>query len=93
MIVSTDMIEKYDCAGDEEGGVTWHEARRQKKNQNKEFHQVFSLYIFISSDRSSYSNSVLLYIQQQQRPLFEILRISANMYLIIDSVYETLSAL
>ena len=32
MIVSMDMIEKYDCADDDEGGVTWHEARRQKKN-------------------------------------------------------------
>ena len=48
---------------------------------------------FVSSDRSSYSDSVLLYIQQQQRPLFEILSISANMYIIIDSVYEILSAL
>ena len=38
-----------------------------------------------------YSDSVLLYIQQ--RPLFEILSISANMYVIIDSVYEILSAL
>ena len=24
MIVSTGMIENYDCADDEEGGVTWH---------------------------------------------------------------------
>ena len=35
---------------------------------------------FVSSDRSSYSDSVLLYIQQQQRPLFEILSISANIH-------------
>ena len=38
------------------------------------------MHIF-SSDRSSYSDSVLLYIQQQQqRPLFEILSISANIH-------------
>ena len=48
-------------------------------------------FLLFSSDRSSYSNSVLLYIQQ--RPLFEILSIYANMYIIIDSVYEILSAL
>ena len=49
---------------------------------------------FVSSDRSSYSDSVLLCIQkQQQRPLFENLSNSANMYIIIDFVYEILSAI
>ena len=62
------------------------------QNKVPERHNMW--YIF-SSDRSSYSDSMLLYIQQQQqqRPLFEILSISANMYIIIDSVYEILSAL
>ena len=35
--------------------------------------QIFSIQIFVSSDRSSYSDSVLLYDQQQQRrPLFAL---------------------
>ena len=40
--------------------------------------------VVFSSDRSSNSDSVLLYIQQQQqRPLFEILSISANIYIFV----------
>ena len=47
--------------------------------------QAISLKVcFVSSDRSSYSDSGLLYIQQQ-RPLFEILSISANIFMQIDN--------
>ena len=45
--------------------------------------RAFEDLVIISSDRSSYSDRVLLYIQQQQqRPLFDILSISANKYIV-----------
>ena len=45
---------------------------------------IQNLLIFISSYRSSYSDSVLLYIQQQQQhPLFEILSISADIHVLV----------
>ena len=44
--------------------------------------------VVFSSDRSSNSDSMLLYIQQQQqRPLIEILSISANIYIFIYICY------
>ena len=39
--------------------------------------EVIDFYLFFSSDRSSYSDSMLLKVQQ---PLFEILSIYANIY-------------
>ena len=36
--------------------------------------------LFFSSDRTSYSDSVLLYIYRSARPVFEILSISANIH-------------
>ena len=45
--------------------------------------EVLMVMTFVSSDRSSYGDSLLLYIQQHQHPLFEILSISANIHVLV----------